>query len=205
MANLISPQDILRYYCRVLDRLFGMYIDACTGFRLYAQQMSSMAASMNTRSRALPILFLGPEVDDPNHIGATYYHSETADNVIERNKTNGDNQTILAHSLIVFAYSVWDSDIRSAYSASIGKEQKEVTSDAMGDLRAYRNAIIHSNLKLERTTKKFTFIAKDDAIILTEDQVTEMLAIIFDDLSGMHNRLTGENAAFLFNRPLNRK
>lgn len=75
----------------------------------------------------------------------------------------------------------------------------------MGDLRAYRHAIIHSNLELQNDTKKFQFVAKGSSVALTGSQVNEMLAIIFDDLSEMHKRLTGEDVRLLFKRPLNDK
>src|SRR4051812_235478 len=103
-----APSEILRLYCRVLDRFFGMYMDACGGFNLYAEKMSMMAATMHAASRALPILFIASEVNDPNDANATYNHSETVDKVIERNQSNGENQLLLSQSLIVFIYSIWD-------------------------------------------------------------------------------------------------
>jgi hypothetical protein len=199
-----SPSEILHLYCRVLDRFFGMYIDACGGFKLYAENMSMMARTMPATSRALPILFIGSEVNDPNDPDATYNHSETVDKVIERNQPNGENQLLLSQALIVFIYSIWDSEIRPAYSKALGMEQKDVKSDAMGDLRLYRNAIIHSNLKLQMQTKKFPFVSVGNAIALKEDQVNAMLAMIFDDLAQMHERLTGEKFTLRFQRPMNK-
>lgn len=162
-----------------------------------------MAATMSDKGRALPILFLSNDVNDPNDKDATYNHAETIDRVIYRNRPDGENQLLLAHSLIVFIYSIWDSEIRPAYSKALGMKQDDIKSDAMGDLRLYRHAIIHSNLMLQKTTKKFPFISAGNAIALTEKQVSSMLTMIFDDLALMHERLTGEKVSLRFERLLN--
>lgn len=199
-----SPLKILHLYYRVLDRFFGMYMDACSGFRLYSEKMASMAVTMPAKSRAMPILFISSDVNDPNDKNATYNHSETVDRLIYRNQPDGENHLLLGQSLIVFIYSIWDSEIRPAYSKALGMKQEDIKSDAMGDLRLYRNAIIHSNLKLQKKTKKFPFVLVHDAIALNEKQVSAMLAMIFDDLAIMHEQLTGEKVSSRFERLLNK-
>lgn len=188
----------------MLDRFFGMYVDACSGFRRYSEEMALVAARMPAKSRAMPILFLSSDVNDPNDKDATYNHSETVDRVIYRNQPNGENQLLLAQSLIVFIYSIWDSEIRPAYSKSLGLNQDDIKSDTMGDLRLYRHAIIHSNLILQKKTKKLPFVSVGNAIALTEKQVTDMLTMIFDDLALVHERLTGEKVSLRFERLLNK-
>ncbi|MBI5129003.1 MAG: hypothetical protein HZA66_06145 [Rhodopseudomonas palustris] len=205
MANglPLSPLEILHLYCRMLDRFFGMYLDACTGFKLHAQDMAMLAARMPSKSRVQPILFITAETNDPNDLDATYNHSETVDRIIDRNRPDGENQTLLAHSLIIFIYSIWDTQIRSAYAKSLNIAPHDVKSDAMGDLRLYRNAITHRNLKLQAPTKLFPFVDVGMVITLTSEQVNLMLSMIFDDLAQMHEGLTGERVSLIFKRPIN--
>lgn len=194
-----SALETLLLYFRFLDRFFGLYSDACGGFGLNARQLAQMVPA-ESRGKGIFII----DTDNPNDPDATYQHSTTIERIIERNKPDGENQTLLAHSIIVFIYSVWDTHIRNAYSNALGISQENVASDVMGDLRHYRNAIIHSNLKLEKPTKKLPFVSVGNTVHLNGKQANQMFSMIFDDLAQMHERLTGEKIPRSFERPLNR-
>ncbi|HVV41583.1 MAG TPA: hypothetical protein VHC94_11025 [Nitrobacter sp.] len=189
---------VLRNYLYLLDRFFGMYLDACMGFEAVGDRMARTVKPDQYDKK----LSFG-EFDNPNDAAAKYMHATTFRKFIFRNKRNSENQLLLAQSTIVFIYSIWDTLFRPQYCSALGKPQKDVLCDAMGDLRLYRHAIVHNNMKLEKATNRLSFIDVGNAVVLTQQQMQELFSILFDELSDLNFRHTGERLNLPFFRQLN--
>jgi hypothetical protein len=199
MATHQHPASkILWAYLSLLDRIYGMYIDACMGFELVGKRLADTAPAQSYSKH----ISLG-EFDDPNQQDATYNHRTTIGNFIGRNQRNGENQLLLSQSSIVFIYSIWDTMFRPQYSEALGKDQSDVKSDVMGDLRHYRHAIVHNNMKLQKPTVRLSFIDVGNAVVLNQNQMRQLFVILFDDLSALNAEQTGEGLNLPFYRPLN--
>jgi len=70
----------------------------------------------------------------------------------------------------------------------------------MGDLRLYRHAIVHNNMKLQKPTRRLSFINVGNAVVLTQGQMKELFSILFDDLSEFNFQHTGERLSLPFFR-----
>ena len=101
--------------------------------------------------------------DDPNEPGAVADYSVTFDELLARSDPAGHQAKAVRARLIVFAYTLWDRVYRPAISQECGVER--VDSDAFGDLRLYRNAILHHKGKLHTDTTALTVFGKGDLIV----------------------------------------
>lgn len=197
-ANQNPASFVLRDYVHLLDRIFGMYLDACMGFELLGERMTEMVQPDQYDKR----VSFG-EFDDPNEPNSKYMHATTFRKFFFRNKRDSENQLLLSQSSIVFVYSIWDSLFRPRFCAALGKQQADVPCDVMGDLRLYRHAIVHNNMKLQKPTRRLSFIAVGNAVVLTQAQMKELFSILFDDLSELNFQHTGERLNLPFFRSLN--
>ena len=81
---LLKPRHpasaILLEYLGLLDRIYGMYVDACMGFEKIGKEMASRATPETYRKN----LFLG--VGDPNEADAKYNHQTTVGNAVVLNQ-----------------------------------------------------------------------------------------------------------------------
>jgi hypothetical protein len=197
MAPTKVASQILWQYLGVLDRIFGMYIDACVGLEDYGAKFEQATLPTQRQNK----VFIGD--GDPNRKEATYQHVTTIDDLISRNKRDGDNSKLLSQSCLVLIYSIWDTVVRPEYCKALKVKQEAVRSDLMGDLRFYRNAIIHTNALLGKETKILSFVKAGDPVVLTRVQTTELFVLLFDEMNKINVEHVGEAFDLRFERRLN--
>ncbi len=101
----------------------------------------------------------------------------------------------------MFAYTLWDDVYRRAIRQEC--EVDQVDSDAFGDLRHYRNAILHNKGVLKKDTKALTVFGKGDAIEPTIDELRDIFKQLVLGLNDVGLRYYGENPGFEWGRRLN--
>lgn len=198
MANFKHPaSSILWNYLGILDRIYGMYTDACCGVEVFSKKIED-SIPLEQRDK---ILFMGS--GDPNKPDATYKHAVKISDFIERNRPDGENQGLLSQSCILFVYSLWDTSIRPRYAEAIARPQVDVASNLFGDLRFYRHSILHNNSILERQPRVLNFVNVGQSILLTKAQMEQLFAMLFEDVSNLSNNFVGERFNLNFERRLN--
>jgi hypothetical protein len=192
--------EVMLKYLNDLDGIYGMYLDACGGFRLVATSIKEA-----TRRGPLkdPRVFMGT-FDDPNHPDATYKHSAKVSEIVSRNDAAGRNEILLSRSCLIFVYSMWDTSVRSEYAKSLGLPIAEIRSNILGDLRYYRNDIAHNNAVLQKTTTELKFFNVGETINLVQTQMDEIFVRLLDSLTALNREMTGLDLNKQFERPLNR-
>ena len=141
---------------------------------------------------------------DPNRPDATYHHAIKIRELIERNKTDGPNQMFLSRACLIFIYSTWDG-LRPLLAELVGREQNRIRSDIFGDLRLYRNAIVHNDAILDRNTSVLSFIAVGEVVQLKQKQMNELFELLFDEVNRISVEFTGNQLDRKFARRLNQK
>lgn len=198
MSDFKNPASkILWQFLGVLDRLYGMYSDANTGFDLFSKKIAE-ASTPQTRQAQM---FFG--ADDPNKPDAHYVHSAKTQDVIDRNSKDNENARLLALACIVFVYSVWETEIRPKYADALGIEPHDIKSDLFGDLRHYRHAILHNNGILDKETPTLKYVNVGEAISLSEENMKELFGKMFDELNSLSLTHTGDAFNLRFERRLN--
>lgn len=88
---------------------------------------------------------------DPNNPTAVADYSVTIAELLLRLGPAGQQAKSVRSRLIVFAYTLWENVYRPAISQECGVDP--LGSDAFGDLRQYRSAILHQKGKLDNDTR----------------------------------------------------
>ena len=139
--------------------------------------------------------------DDPNEPAALADYSVTFGELLARCDPAGQQAKTVRARLIVFAYTLWENVYRPAISQECGVDR--VDSDAFGDLRLYRNAILHHKGKLHTDTTALTLFGKGDLIELSADQLREVFKQLVVGLNEVGVRYYGEDPGFEWGRRLN--
>ncbi len=100
--------------------------------------------------------------------------------------------------LLVSAYALWDSDYRPIIRKECG--EAHIKSDVFGDLRLYRNAILHQKGKLDDDTKVLKVFRKGDIIEPTANQLREVFEQLITGLNDLGIRYYGLNPGFEWGR-----
>ena len=103
--------------------------------------------------------------------------------------------------MIVFAYTLWENVYRPAIRQECGVDR--VDSDAFGDLRLYRNALLHHKGKLHTDTEALTVFGKGDRIEPTADQLREIFKQLVVGLNDVGVRYYEEDPGFEWGLSLN--
>lgn len=190
---------ILLSFLGLLDRIYGMYSDACLGFEAIQARIEQSTKPDQRGNR----IFMSD--GDPNNPEAKYKHSVLISEFIDRNKRDGQNQKLLSQSALIFVYSVWDTFVRPKYAEALDKDQTEIRSDIFGDLRHYRHAIVHNNSILEVDTVALKFVPKGELVALSGNQMDELFGMLFEEVSRINFEFAGEAFELPFKRRLNPK
>jgi len=196
-----SPSKILWHFLGSLDRIYGLHIDATLAMadksQGYEKFVDQQSADINKG------IFFGDGA--PNRDESTYRHYASFRELIERNKPNGPNHVLLINSCIIYIYTIWDTSVRSRYAEELGLEQSEIVCGVLGDLRHYRNAILHHSGILQKKTKTLNFVSSGARIELSNVQFRDIMALLFDELCQLNEQHTGEKLNLRFERRLNPK
>ena len=139
--------------------------------------------------------------DDPNESATVADYSVTFAELLARFNPAGQHAKTVRTRLVVFAYTLWENVYRPAISQECGVDRVE--SDAFGDLRLYRNAILHQKGKLDIDTTALTVFGKGDHIEPTADQLREVFKQLVVGLNDVAVRYYGEDPGFEWGRRLN--
>jgi hypothetical protein len=130
-----------------VDGFFAAYFDASLGFQLNLQRLEEAQRSTAVgtgKSIAeldqLPFLYI---TGDPTTPAAEVLIPMLQGDVKRRNGAGGANAIFLARMLIVATYQIWEEHYRGLLAAERGVGKDEIVSDLFGDLRRYRQAIVH--------------------------------------------------------------
>ena len=183
----------------VVEGIYGTYLDTVDGFgKVYddvAKQEAEAIASIEELKQRRPDLahlsFGGMEIAHGRTIPAGspsftgHLHQVSSEVILERNRPNGENHRLVAAMIIVTLYQYWDEHYRDRIATKLGTAREHIVSDLFGDLRYFRNAIIHRRGKATREcekTKLLKWFKYNDPIEFTKAQVEEIIDRIFDYL-----------------------
>ena len=138
---------------------------------------------------------------NPNEPAAAADYSVTFAELLARTDLAGQHANAVRPRLIVFAYALWENVYRPAISQECRVDR--VDSDAFGDLRQYRHAILHNKGKLHTDTTALTVFGKGDLIEPTADQLGEIFKQLGVGLNETGVRYDGEDPGFEWGYRLN--
>lgn len=134
-------------FIKIVDEIYGIYLDSTAGFwairnNLMNAQLSmskQLSLSMEDLDRRLYSYGKG----DPNKKGSYSLHDCTQGLLKERNKDDGRNHRIIAGLCLVMIYQYWENHYRQRVAEENGVTKEDIRWDIMGDLKIFRESIIH--------------------------------------------------------------
>ena len=196
MADIAALQDSLLTYARVVDELYGHYLDSTTGFAANERIVAD--------SQRRPLAGLQPDVNrddlsfhygngDPNDPKSRVLHRTTQGAYKARNAKGGANHIRAGQLLLVLLYEYWESVHRSNIAMAFGIDRDALKVPFVGDLRLLRHDVIHHRgIVRPETAKRLKVISgfpPDAAITLSGEQVEDLivgLKAVLDDLAIKH-------------------
>lgn len=90
---------------------------------------------------------------------------------------DGEFSNLIASSLIVLIYSLWDEFYRKKIAEELGVDTNLVMSDVMGDIRVIRNCIVHKKSMVSNEHNKIKVLSwpnKSGALNINYEMFTEL-------------------------------
>ena len=177
---------------------------------LYGEDQIEMFATMTARKQVENMLKGGTTTinnnlsfgqNDPNDPAAVADYSVTFAELLTRLDPAGQQAKAVRARLIVFAFTLWENVYRPAIRRECRVDR--VDSDAFGDLRLYRNAILHHKGNLDTDTTTLTVFGKGDLIEPTGDQLREVFKQLVVGLNDLGVRYYDGNPGLVWGRRLN--
>ncbi|MDD2338109.1 MAG: hypothetical protein PHD01_16240 [Geobacteraceae bacterium] len=137
----------------VLDHIYGVYIDATTGFdKLREWFVKNQRDSLDMLKNSHPELASIDYLDsvsmiygkgDPNVPESVVLHECSQKEYKERNTENGVNFKFIGNMALVSLYQYWEDHYRSKIAEQFHINKNELKAPVMGDLRLIRISIVH--------------------------------------------------------------
>jgi len=140
---------IIREYIDFINAQVGVYMDALAGFAGHHTKVERQVHRVN-RQRSTKLDKEGNKVvvwasyEDPTQPDIIHNRIIRANDYIQANSPHGSNERQHSQAILVFLFTYWEDEIRPRLAKSINKENNDIRSDIMGDLRILRNVILHS-------------------------------------------------------------
>jgi hypothetical protein len=140
-----------RAFLETVDGIYGVYLDATTGFNFLYQRMVEAQGDLARRdgispeeAESRPMAYDDVEADNRKGLDAPMLHKTTLGELKLRNEEGNNNWIFLANVCLVSIYQYWQDHFREEIATALDHAKKEdLQVPIMGDIRHYRTSIIH--------------------------------------------------------------
>ena len=139
--------DEVSNYARVVNELYGHYLDTTLGFSAAHAQVCDVQMAMRpnllpgTLEDDLAFFYGRGDPNDPEH---RLQHRTTQGEFKARNAPNGPNEVRASQFLIVLLYEYWESVHRAKVAAALDlPSADDLKVPIFGDLRILRHDVLH--------------------------------------------------------------
>lgn len=194
------PVNIIKEYIKIVDSIYGVYLDGCQGFsaakslfersqqstlennKLKAARDTNGSTRYNTTINEFDdscMIFTRGKKEDNDY--RVLHYCPTQKEYKNRNSHNGENYKFMGNMALISIYEYWESACRNKLAAYHKVEQKQVESDIFGDIRILRHSIIHNKgISLPEINKcsVFTWYQPKDVIFIDGDKIEDIVSSI---------------------------
>lgn len=180
--------DVCHEFIDLVNQHVGVYVDSCAGFAGNKVRVERQVARILRNQSRKPDPKEGTVVvmasfEDQRFPDAIHHRIIAASDFVDANAQNGMNATHQGYSVIVFLYAAWENTVRPRLAAARSLKPSGIRCDVMGDLRLFRNAILHSRGYLEASEHSKLKVLQQVVEANTElslhyDQMHQIFALI---------------------------
>ena len=179
--------------------LYGYKLEMGMAVGEWHKKMEQMFNAASTRPDQN--VTYGP--DNPNDPNATYHYRTTPRRLLHASGPDGLNKRLLHHSVIVYAYALWEDRYRQRIAQECQVAKNDIESDVFYDLNTYRQAAVHSFQRVNRKPKILGFFTKGERIEFTAQQMQELFRELIAELNRIGRVYYGSDPAFSLDQQLN--
>lgn len=183
--------DVVREFIDFTNAQVGAYMDALAGFaghytrvdrQVHRVSRSVRQSGQNPNEKVV----VWASYEDPSQPDIIHNRIIRADDYLAINSRGGSNEQQHARAIVVFLYTVWESEIRPRLAAAKGVELNDIRSDIMGDLKQLRHAIIHArnvlSIEKHRALKKLgAMFSAGQPITISYDDMHTIFVLVKQD------------------------
>ena len=169
-----------------VNRIDGLYVDAIFGFERNAdfaeERQYKYMHKAAERQQHVSLEMLDRAVWQYNRTaegqGARLQHQTTFGDFKARNGLTGPNARFFASLCVASVFHYWEDFFRQRIADALGVKKEAIKIPILGDLRLYRQAIVHNNGIATRDMKRCTEIdwfEQGQLIELYEHQIDEVI------------------------------
>ena len=184
---------------RDLVEIFGYGVQVSVALLRWNQWLNQQVAREGTTLDNE--MFFGE--GDPNNPESTYHYRRTFRHLLDVSSPNGHTNAVHRRNLISLLYTSWEDRHRHTIAKEAGlKHKNDLRSDVFGDVRLYRNAIVHANGRLDEEPRVLCFFRRGDTIALTSDHIDLIFRTSIEELNRLGREYFGVNPGFTFEEPM---
>jgi hypothetical protein len=182
---------LLNEYLAIVDSIHGAYLDAITGFfalveEYDAEKTRMMASHPDIPSEAFDTASFMYGTGRPHRPTSTLVHACTQGEYRQRNEEGGQNHIVMGQLCVVQMFGFWEDCYREKIAKCCGKNKDGLLVDVMGDLRLFRNSIVHNGGNAKKDVERCKLLRwfhQGDAMIFTPQHFEEVVSRVRRDLS----------------------
>lgn len=186
----------------IIDAIYGTYLDACDGFTRVRTRAAEMEKECEhfyedvkkKRPELSQISFDGSEFSYGRSVAADsqsryrHIHQVSIETLRRRNAEGGSNFQFIGNVCVVTLFQYWEDYFRLQFAQDLGIEKHQIQVPLFGDLRSYRNAIIH-NRGVATTELEEVLLLKGprrgDLILIHRNLFEEIIDGLLEFLNGL--------------------
>lgn len=166
-------------FLQTIDDIYGVYIDSTHGFDTVRNNFIKTQKLLKIPDEELKEKNIYYGRGNPNHKNSYPLHHCTQEEFKRRNEINGKNYIIIANLCLVQIYQYWENHYRKQIADEMN--QKNLNSDIMGDLKYFRESIIHHRgiaLESIEKCKILKWYKVNDRICIDKEKFEQIIWLI---------------------------
>jgi hypothetical protein len=186
----------IREFKQVVDDIYGIYLDSTYGFSLISGRQNGMrqlqAKEFHFSSKQSDNSHFTYGRGNPNNLESYFLHECTMQKFRERNAPDGLNYKIIGNLCLVLMYQYWENHYRIDIQKAAGLSKNVIKSGLWGDIRQFRESIIHNrgiaNLKVDKCSI-LTWFKAGDEIFMSGRQFEMLISYVYKDLDELPQKI----------------
>lgn len=158
-----QPKELIKFK-RVTHAVYTAYSMSNLGMQRIADELKGMK-EMNPEG-----LF---------QIGSSYLKRKAVSEIKTKDaliglEKNGPFSQLVAFGMITWIFAMWEEEYRKKIADELNVQKNDILCDIMGDLRFFRNWIVHNNGIANKDVKKLislNWLKEGDPIIITTNEM----------------------------------